>query len=251
MRPVCAALGLGLLVSIGGEALAQPSPAASGTLPPPQTLPREVGPPPPTPPAVVRARLESRRPDPGAYRHDGFYLRFGLGLGYVAESVDVTDSGRTSSLEVKGAGVPVDFALGGTLGGGFVLGGVLHTMLLGPGDRAMLPMPASERDDEHAATLSVLGLFGDWYLDSASGFHLQGMIGAGTLLLSDTADSDYAPAGSAVSVGAGYSWWIGPDSSAGILARADYASLLYDDDAGTEYDHRLLHLGVTGTVTYH
>ena len=240
---------LGLIVLLGSEAFAQPSPS-SPPRPPPQTLPRVTAPPPPPPPAAVRARLE---PDEtGAYLHDGFYMRFGLGAGYVAEPIDVTVGDYSYSYQIDGVGVPIDFALGGTLGKGFVLGGVLYNLMLGPADRSMLPMPDSEREEEHAARLSALGLLGDWYVDPASGFHIQGMLAGGSLALSDTADSDYTPTASVVSLGVGYSFWIGPDSSAGILARVERASLLYeDDDTGVEYDHQLVHVGLMGTVTYH
>ncbi|MFW5741264.1 MAG: hypothetical protein ACOC1F_12955 [Myxococcota bacterium] len=233
------AVAMGLLLTLDGVVHAQSPPPAI---------------PPPPPPQTARARMDAVvQPERGTHLHDGFYLRFGVGAGYAAERIEAnSQDGSASSLRVDGTAVPIDFALGGTLGRGFVLGGVLHTTLLAPAKRSNAPMPEAEREDHHAATLSVLGLYADWYLDPASGFHLQGMLGAGTLLLSDTADSDYAPAGSAACFGAGYEWWIGPDSSAGLVARADWASLVYeDDDEGIELEHTLLQVGVMGTVTYH
>ncbi len=240
-----------------GQLPSLPPPAAV-PLAPPQSLPRTAVrppayppppalPPPPTPDAV-RDRMPRPEPEPGAYVHDGFYLRFGVGAGYVTETIEWTDGGAASS-EVTGPAFPIDIAMGGTLGSGFVLGGAFHTMLLGR-DRSNLPLPESERGGQHS--LSALGLFADWYLNPEAGFHVQGMVGGGSLLMSDTSSSDYAPTGSTISLGAGHEWWIGPDSSLGILARVDWATFTYqDDETSIDYDHRLLHVGLMGTATYH
>jgi hypothetical protein len=159
--------------------------------------------------------------------------------------------GSVATCEVESPAVVMDLTIGGTIGSGFVLGGSLYTAYVAPQLRAAVTMPESEREDEHGATLSALGLFAEWYPNPSGGFHVQGMLGGGTLLLSDTADSDYAPAGSLVSAGVGHSWWVGPDASLGLLARADWASLAYEDDADVSFEHTWLHIGLMGTVTYH
>ena len=233
----------------------------SQPLPPPEQLTRETPALPPLPPSpplapppsaeAVRAR-QPFRTEPGIHTHDGFYLRLGLGGGRGVETIERTaKDGSVATCEVESPAVVMDLTIGGTIGSGFVLGGSLYTAYVAPQLRGAVTMPESERENEHGATLSGLGLFAEWYPDPSGGFHVQGMLGGGTLLLSDTADSDYAPAGSLVSAGVGHSWWVGPDASLGILARADWASLAYEDDADVSFEHTWLHIGLMGTVTYH
>jgi len=171
----------------------------------------------------------------------------------VTETVSWQPDGEpASSYDLETTAFPLELVFGGTLGAGFVLGGSLTSLALTQARRPDLPMPASERDDEHTAILSALGLHADWYPDPTGGFHLQGMVGAGTLLLGDTADSDYAPAGSVMAGGAGYEWWLDPDTSLGIALRADLAALEYEDgDTGIVYEHESLHVGLMATATYH
>lgn len=206
--------------------------------------------PPPPPPQIVEARVWSPPADPSAFVHDGFYLRFGLGAGWARETMTAETEPQSTKREVDGVGVPIDFALGGTIGPGFVLGGALQTTFLSKQDRSVIPLPVSEAGERHGATLSVFGLYADWYPDPTAGLHLQGMLGAGSLLLSDTADNDdYLAAGTAASLGFGKEWWIAPETSVGILGHVDWASLKYDEDVNI--DHTVLLFGLMGTATYH
>lgn len=229
-------------------------------LSPPETLSRTSSEPPvepsPTlapPPSADDVRVRTMTvPPPGSYVHDGFYFRLALGGGLVSETLRVINDEATSNCSLTGPGVLFDLALGGTLGGGLVLGGALHTMSLAKRRRGRLPMPAGEAYDEHVASLSTIGVVADWYPDPSRGFHGQVMLGAGVLRLSDTADSDYAASGSVLSAGLGHEWWVGPEASLGILARFDWASLAFhEDEPPTDYEHGLLHLGVMATATYH
>ncbi len=229
-------------------------------LPLPETLSRASSDPPvalsptlPAPPTADDIRVRSMELPPlGAYVHDGFYLRLALGGGGAFETMGLSGDAEAGSCRVGGPAVAFDLAMGGTLGSGFVLGGVLSTMYFAKQQRGRLPMPEAEVRDEHAASLSTIGILADWYPDPSKGFHAQAVLGAGVLRLSDTADSDYAPSGTAISAGLGHEWWLGPEASLGILARFDWAFLTYqDEEAERDYEHRLLHFGLMGTATYH
>jgi hypothetical protein len=164
----------------------------------------------------------------------------------------LTRDAESASCRVAGPVVAFDLAMGGTLGRGFVLGGELSTTYFGKQQRGRLPMPEAEVQDEHAAFLSTVGVLADWYVDPSKGFHVQGVVGAGALRLSDTADSDYVASGTVVSGGIGHEWWMGPETSLGILVRVDWASLSYRDDGlQTDHEHRILHVGLAVTATYH
>src|SRR6188474_2336923 len=61
-----------------------------------------------------------------ARTHDGFYLRLGGGLGYVADSVESEDLpfvGGTIEASLTGGAFATDVALGGAVAPGLIIGG--------------------------------------------------------------------------------------------------------------------------------
>ena len=84
----------------------QPSTVYVYELPPP---PAYTLPPPPPPPIPKK--------EAGAYTHDGFYLRMGIGIGAVGLT---DDSPENNSLSAGGGGLEIGF--GGTVENGLVLG---------------------------------------------------------------------------------------------------------------------------------
>jgi hypothetical protein len=99
-------------------------------------------------------------PPRGAYVHDGFYLRFGLGAGYMG----LWGESPPGSPSLGGTGGSLTLALGGTLGRGVVLGGIVH-LTLGPGTVY--------------GSLGELAFLVDWYPDPQKGWHIGGTIGLG------------------------------------------------------------------------
>jgi len=159
-------------------------------------------------------------PPQGHREHDGFYFSVGLGLSYVADWVG---SNNFNDATLSGAGVADKIAIGGTPARGFVLGAAAEDdTAFGPS----LRIDGSKRSDgPRTFTLSRLGIFGDYYFDPSKGLHLQALLGLSVLTADDSKD---LPVGFAASLAFGHDWWVGPQSSVGILGRLVYSSLFYD-----------------------
>jgi len=189
-------------------------------------------PPPPPPPELPR----------GGREHDGFYLRLGLGLSYVVDSVQSTVFDEAS---MSGAGLADELAIGGTPAPGLVVGGAIQdASAFAPA----LRIDGDERDGGPSSLgLSLIGPFLDYYFDPAQGLHAQALVGLGVLTADDSRD---LPVGFGASVGIGYEWWVGGESSLGLTARLVYARLSYDP-SGIDERHSVLAPSLMGVYTYH
>lgn len=198
-----------------------------------------------------------------AYRHNGFYLRFGTGFGVIDERLS-SESSATYGGEVhgrnRGMAALGELAIGGTIGEAWVFGGGIYSADLVAstykrGDGANAP-PPPELDPE-LRNLALLGPFFDWYPNPHRGFHFQGALGLATLtprVFGDSATerSEYLAVGGGLMLGAGYDVWVDEEWSLGVLARTTAAVCSGRDDA----DVRWLHLVITSpsllvTLTYH
>ncbi len=241
---------------------AQPGPYA----PPPAVYPPPPAPYPPPPqpagdpfgyvPAVrvpgatgVDAPRRTEQSSAGRYLHDGFYFRVGLGLSIGREAIG-SDGARWVE---TGGGVPLDIALGGAVGGGLVLGGGLYVLALGQKNRDLVPLGSDGTDVDpngrYSATLAMLGPFLDWYPDPKDGFHLLLAPSFAGINLEQSAHSDYSPGGVGVVAGAGKEWWIGGQSSMGVMARFT-AARVTQTIAPFDYVHSVVAFGAQATFTY-
>jgi hypothetical protein len=163
-------------------------------------------------------------PDPTARRHDGFYLRIGLGIGYA----DVRSSAEDVDFEVKysGYGPSWEFLLGGTPGGGVVVGGgFLSQDISDPKIEAELAFEGIETESDDALGIGILGPFIDWFPDESGGAHVGAMFGVGVIGLREGPDDDDDPSsGWGASLWSGYDFWVANQWSMGALARAQYLS---------------------------
>jgi hypothetical protein len=193
----------------------QPAPRPQPPPPPPQNTyyygaPPPLQPPPPGPPPA---------PARGDREHDGFYFSIGLGLSYVGDSIG---SNRFDGASLSGVGVADKLAIGGTPARGFVLGAAVED------DTAFSPtlrIDGDKRSDgPRTFTLSRLGAFADYYFDPSKGLHAQALLGFSVLTADDSKD---LPVGFAASLAFGHDWWVGSQSSIGILARVTFSSLVY------------------------
>jgi hypothetical protein len=225
---------------MAAPAQTQPEPAANGWV---------YSPPPPP-----RDNLQDEPPPPeakGVHYHDGFYLRLGLGAGYL-----VSRGTGENDVEagVSGVTIPVEFALGGTPARGLVVGGGAWGVHIpsaeytaGRGD-----FVKSERADYGA--ISMIGPFMDGYVNPKQGFHVQG---AACLTLvapgqSDTIiTSDFAGAGFGGMFGFGYEGWVGEQWGMGVLARAQYLSVTLEDEDGNKIDYNAFAPSLLLTATLH
>jgi hypothetical protein len=195
--------------------------------------------------------------------HDGFYLRFGNGLAVYDERMQSKDSdvynGEIKS-RTRGIASVGEFAIGGTIKPGWVLGGGIYTADLVAStlklEEDSSQAPPAELDTE-LRNLVLLAPFIDVYPNPRYGFHVQGALGLAVLAprvfgSSATDRSDYAAIGGGLMIGAGYEWWVADEWSLGILGRATINVLTGKD----EQDVRWVHIPITSpsfivTLTYH
>ena len=155
-------------------------------------------------------------PDRTVYRHDGFYLRFGIGPAYGSAKSEAEGIQAT----FEGAGPAYELLIGGTLGSGFVLGGgFVGQDIQDPEVTVDLAGAGSASGVASNETLGVvaLGLFGDWFPDPEGGAHVGALIGIGALGLQG--DNDEASTGAGASLWAGYDFWVGKQWSLGPEVR--------------------------------
>lgn len=170
--------------------------------------------------------------DPTVRNHDGFYLRFGLGVGPVLSS------------QASGVGIPSELAFGGTPVPGLVLG-------VGNAG-VVIPKPDSDRDGGQLA-FNAWGPFVDYYLDPKLGAHVQASVVFvyGLWSKKDEVEAAYGP-GYGATLGGGYEWWIAEQWSLGVVLRAAYYSVTLEGrNSGAKSDARAFVPGVLFAVTYH
>lgn len=251
-----------------------PAPGPSTAAPPgaPGAAPAQPGyaPPAPTPaPAPVApapAAPEPAKPSSLPHNHDGFYLRLGLGAGYLTGDIstpDLEDDGVTDQTP-SGLAFLGEFAIGTTVAPGIVIGGGSYSVSV---PSPMIKVTAGGQSVDFkagAATLSSIGPFIDYYFDPSKGLHAQAAllltyvsVGKGTAnqQVGETLPGEKSGGtGYGAMLGLGYEAWIGDEWSVGGLARLTYASASIrasgddDDDAS---DTSLWIPGAVFTVTYH
>lgn len=166
-------------------------------------------------------------------RHDGFYLRLGVGSGYaIGELTAGMDSGS------KGFNIASEVAVGL---------GIRPGLSVGVGTFPMVaPGPTYDGVDAGGQHVSGTGPFADFYLDPAGGLHLQ----AGLLLAAGYLDgSGQRPGKVGVGyggmAGVGYDLFIADEWSLGGLARLTAYRLFAVDDS-----IRLLSTSLLVTATF-
>ncbi|HET9953521.1 MAG TPA: hypothetical protein VFQ61_03405 [Polyangiaceae bacterium] len=226
--------------------------------PPPEPLP-----PPLVPPRVGRIVLEPPpppvpAPDPSVRRHDGFYLRLGLGAGTIAARID--SPAPYGKLNASGGGVGLEIALGGTVAEGLVIGGGLYVQAAsqvrwkGDGLRSFTEGRTSLTGQEGG--VSVLGVLVDYYPNPRDGFHVQGALGIGSLNFGRDSNrvpsEDWTGGGGGLMLGAGYEFWVAPQWSLGGLGRLlMVGGTLRGEDSSAEFDARGVALSLIVAATHH
>ena len=197
---------------------------------------------------------------PGVETHDGFYLRLGLGIGGVSDSVESQGVIEVTGVVSGGAGVG-ELAFGGTPSAGLVIGGGIYSH--------SIPEPTSEdvevagvntnlEYEFEASSFAIIAPFIDYYFDPTGGLHLQGAIGLGALASGRGNNTngvfdaeEHGAAGLGVMVGFGYEWWIADQWGLGILGRFSFANLTGEDDAGVEWTHQIIAPALLMSATLH
>lgn len=192
----------------------------------------------------------------GWHEHDGFYMRFGLG--FTAFGDTLTSSFHEDMHEqgtVRGFGTASEFALGGTVGAGFVLGGGVYgtsvvTSSYVAGTGRVPPMGLRQPD-----SFTIIGLFADWYFRPRGGLHVQAALGAA--VLSGVApdrmqwDDREAASGGGAMLGIGHEWWVDAEWGVGILGRVTGGVAVQEVEGERWYHLAGASPSVLFTATYH
>ena len=192
-------------------------------------------------------------PDPTRHTHDGFYLRMGIGGGYLSDKSSIDGPfGNGTDRSTRGSAVAFELSLGGTPLPGFVVGvGIASCTVPNPTTKTG---DVKSTDADAQLNLSTMGLLADYYFDPSGGAHAQAIVGFGGLDATNK-NGDIAgekPSGFAMTFGGGYEWWVGEQWGIGVLGRLTYASLTWTSDSNTiETRHRVVVPAVLFTATYH
>lgn len=212
--------------------------------------------------AFVRLKDRTKR------RHDGFYLRFGGGIGAGHDSVHAggpipissdLDLGFSPEL-FYGAGTTftalTELAVGFAPASGVVIGIGSYTASL-PSLSVSVKDPITGNYAYRVSQLSVLGPFVDWYPRDQGGFHVEGSPGLATYVAGAAVPANAGPiarahtaVGFGFMLGVGYEWWVADQWSLGVLGRLTYGTTNGTDDHGVDWHHSTYSPGVLLTLTY-
>jgi len=177
-----------------------------------------------------------------ALTHDGFYLQFNAGLGYLSASSEPIPGSKE---KLSGVTFPSSLLLGGTVGPVVIGGGFFA-------DHAFSPSYSLNGNDspfvnDVTMTLIGIGVFADIYPDVHKGLHFQPFVGWGGLETSVNGNSGGSdPTGLVLAVGGGYDFFISDNWSFGGMLRIAYAPLSRD-----ELDVSVFSPSLLATITYH
>ena len=189
-------------------------------------------------------------------RH-GFYLRAASGFAAYDERLnsDHAAAGVTQGRD-RGLATLGEFALGGSIGRGWVLGGGIYSAdLLASTYRSKTVAPPPELDPG-LRNLALIAPFLDYALDSVPGVHIQLALGLATLtprVIGDpaTSVSEYLALGGGFMFGGGYEWDISESWRLGILSRTTVSVLGGRDESGARWSHVVVTSpGLLLTLTY-
>jgi hypothetical protein len=161
--------------------------------------------------------------DPTMFNHDGFFFRFGLGLGWGSFTSSAVVAGYdplvvSGPVRAKGLAWSIELLFGGTPAPGLVLGsGLLIQWLQNPS----LQVGGVEVSGTVKGTLAAAVGFADYYPIPRLGFHVQALFGPAYARLEWK--ENWGESGSLlVGLGAGIEGWVGPQLSLGGLLRLTY-----------------------------
>jgi hypothetical protein len=213
-----------LLVLVPSAALAQP-----GAAPPP----------PPPPPGYGPGPAAYGAADPGAHRHDGFYLRFFLGLGYTSMNLDDAD------LTVSGAGGAFGIAAGVAVSENFIIfAEIFDDIAVNP----KIEMGGSSLDTEDVnAGVVAIGLGAAYYFPS--NMYLSGTLSMGQITVQqdgeEIGESDFGPG---VSLMVGKEWWVSNNWGLGVALQLYAGSMKDSEDGGPTW--KTTAAAIVGSATF-
>ena len=185
---------------------------------------------------------------PEVYIHDGFYARLGAGPGYVFGASEPDRSGASAS--VSGFALSSEFAFGGTLAAGLVLGGGSFSMVVPSPKYAADAGPDLDVGTHH---VSGVGPFVDYYFDQRNGAHVQAaLLLSGVFVQEKGALESASGFGFGAMLGGGYEAWVSHEWSIGPILRVTvYNDALEGSDSGAKATLRMFVPSLLFGATYH
>lgn len=167
-------------------------------------------------------------PSPVHFRH-GFYLRLGVGGGYVSDHETVS-GGSGGSLH--GPGETFDVFLGGSIVPGLALGGGFTVSSV---SNPTVEYEGQSIQGSGSLSLGILSGFADWYPSPTGGLHVLAMGGYAAFGANDAGGDSIGPTarGLSLGLGVGYEWSLGAHWGVGAMARYIYAPLRATTSTGT------------------
>jgi len=197
--------------------------------------------------------------------HHGLYVRVAGGASYFSDAVDSDPLPLIGSVDgtLKGGAVSGEFAVGGSIKPGFVVGGAVFvshmpapsaTNAESKGTLGTMAIPPIDFD---ASTLTVIGPFVDYYFDPSGGLHAQASAGYGILSLGqgfergsgNRAVQDQTGHGFAFVLGGGYEWWVSSSWGVGVLGQLMIGLGSGDDSTGHTWRHHAFVPGLYASAT--
>ena len=189
--------------------------------------------------------------DETVHFHDGFYLRMGIGVGFLKSTTTV--DGADGEVEITGTGPALEFALGGTPTPGFVIGGAISGVSVSEPDVKFGDYSGTAEDTTF--TQSNVGVFVDVYPNPEQGFHIQGLLAYGIASVQSEGgedDDDEDATGPVAELGIGYEGWVGEQWGIGVLGRLTVGKLKpTEGDDADEVDISIFTPAILFTATYH
>ena len=174
-------------------------------------------PPPPPPPAYGPAAYGAA--DPTAHRHDGFYLRMFLGLGYTAMSLEDQD------LDVSGGGGAFGIAAGFAVSDNLIVyAEIFDDIAVNP--KVKINGMTGDTEDVNAGVVAIgAGLA---YYIQPSNIYVSGTLSLGQITVQqngeEVGESEFGPG---VSLMVGKEWWVSNNWGVGVAAQL-YAGRMKD-----------------------
>jgi hypothetical protein len=187
--------------------------------------------------------------DSGVHRHDGFYLRLGLGGG--ALKADFTGGEPNApDATAKGGSVLMDILLGGTPARGLVVGGGYHVV---GATEPEFEVGANYTGSGGSLFQGVVGPFVDFFPDDEGGFDVGALAGMALVQLSTPKifgfGEDISHRGFGASAFAGYTLWLASQWSMGLTGRVTWTTTTNTDVS--DQTGKALGWGFMLTAIYH
>jgi hypothetical protein len=197
-------------------------------------------PPPPPPPPGYGPGPAYGAADPNAHRHDGFYLRFFLGIGYTSMNLEDAD------LTVSGAGGAFGIAAGVAVSENFIIfAEIFDDIAVNP--TVKLGGMTADTEDVNAGVVAI-GLGAAYYIQP-SNLYVSGTLSMGQLTVQqdgeEVGESDFGPG---VSLMVGKEWWVSNSWGLGVALQVYAGSMKDSQDGGPTW--KTTAAAIVGSATF-